>query len=186
MTSAISARVATDRQAQAPTIEPHIERLHARLQDEDQLLGTEVIVRDEGSRGATRNRPGRDRLRAQLREGLLQRGRITCPERLARTSGHPMVRLEACERDGCQGDFRDQPMPHAPHAHLLVHMRGAVAAYDRPWMAARRRRGRHMQLRVGLCLPGPCLPYGYRGHPDRPRDPQEGARELTAGARVQA
>jgi hypothetical protein len=45
MTSAIDARVATDRQAQAPTIEQQIERLHARLKDEDHLRGTELIFR---------------------------------------------------------------------------------------------------------------------------------------------
>jgi hypothetical protein len=63
MTSAIYARVSTDRQAQAQTIEQQIERLQARLKDEDQLLGTELIFRDEGYSGATLNRPGLDRLR---------------------------------------------------------------------------------------------------------------------------
>jgi site-specific DNA recombinase len=33
------------------------------------------------------------------------------------------------------------------------------------------RRGRQMKLRAGILLPWPIPPYGYRVHPDRPRDP---------------
>jgi site-specific DNA recombinase len=136
--------------------------------------------------GATLNRPGLDRLRDQLREGLIQRVLITCPDRLARNYVHQMVLLEEFERYGCQVDFLDQPMTQDPHDHLLLQIRGAVAEYERTLIAERMRRGRQRKLRVGLLLPWPRPPYGYRVHPDRPRDPQGVAIEPTEGAIVQA
>jgi site-specific DNA recombinase len=69
MTTAIYVRVSTDRQALAQTIDQQIERLRAHLKAEDQELLCEQIFRDDGSSGATLNRPGLDRLRDQLREG---------------------------------------------------------------------------------------------------------------------
>ena len=48
MPTAIYVRVSTDRQAQAQTIAQQLERLQARLKDEDQSLGTELIFRDDG------------------------------------------------------------------------------------------------------------------------------------------
>jgi site-specific DNA recombinase len=57
-----------------------------------------LIFQDESYGGATLNRPGLDRLRDQLREGLIQRVLITCPDRLARTYVHHMVLLKECER----------------------------------------------------------------------------------------
>jgi len=47
------------------------------------------------------------------------------------------------------------------------------------------RRGRQMKLRAGILLPWPSPPYGYRGHPDRPRDPAGVKIEPTEGAIVQ-
>jgi site-specific DNA recombinase len=47
------------------------------------------------------------------------------------------------------------------------------------------RRGRQMKLRAGVLLPWPTLPYGYRVHPDRPRDPAGVQIEPTEGAVLQ-
>jgi site-specific DNA recombinase len=96
-----------------------------------------------------------------------------------------MVLLEEFKRYGCQVDCLDQPMSQNPHDHLLLHIRGAVAEYARTLIADRMRRGRQMQLRAGLFLPWPHPLYGYRVHPDRPRDPAGVAIEPTEGAIVQ-
>src|SRR5215470_9041275 len=73
MTSAIYVRVSTDRQALAQTIDQQIERLQAHLKGEGEELRAEHIFRDDGYSGATLNRPGLDRLRDQLREGVIDR-----------------------------------------------------------------------------------------------------------------
>jgi site-specific DNA recombinase len=185
MTSAIYVRVSTDRQALAQTIDQQIERLRLHLTSEGQELKAEHIFRDDGYSGATLNRPGLDRLRDQLREGGIERVLIASPDRLARNYVHQMVLLEEFERSGCQVDFLDQPMSQDPQHHLLLQIRGAVAEYERTLIAERMRRGRQVKLRAGLLLPWPSPPYGYRVHPDRPRDPAGVEREPTEGAVVQ-
>jgi site-specific DNA recombinase len=186
MTSAISVRVSTDRQALAPTIDPQIERLRRHLESEGQELNAEHSFRDDGYSGAPLNRPGLDRLRDQLREGDIERVLIASPDRLARNSVHHMVLLAECARYGCQVDCLDQPMSQDPHNHLLLQMRGAVAEYERTLMAERMRRGRQVKLRAGVFLPWPSPPYGYRMHPARPRDPAGVELEPTEGAVVLA
>jgi site-specific DNA recombinase len=185
MTSAIYVRVSTDRQALAQTIDHQIERLRLHIQSQGQELQVEHIFRDDGYSGATLNRPGLDRLRDQLREGVIERVLITSPDRLARNYGHQMVLLEEFERSGCQVDFLDQPMHQDPQHHLLLQIRGAVAEYERTFIAERMRRGRQVKLRAGILLPWPSPPYGYRVHPDRPRDPAGVELEPTEGAVVQ-
>ena len=152
MTSAISVRVSTDRQALAQTIDQQIERLRLHLNSEGQELKAEHIFRDDGYSGATLNRPGLDRLRDQLREGGIERVLIASPDRLARNYVHPMVLLEEFERSGCQVDFLDQPMSQDPQNHLLLQIRGAVAEYERTLIAERMRRGRQVKLRAGRVI----------------------------------
>src|SRR5262244_301403 len=185
MTTAIYVRVSTDRQALTHTIDQQIERLRAHLKGEGQEVRCEQIFRDDGYSGATLNRPGLDRLRDQLREGTIDRVLIVSPDRLARNYVHQMVLLEEFERSGCQVHFLDQPIRQDPHDHLLLQIRGAVAEYERTLIAERMRRGRQMKLRAGLLLPWPTPPYGYRVHPDRPRDPAGVQIEPTEGAIVQ-
>src|SRR5215475_4342577 len=185
MTSAIYVRVSTDRQALAQTIDQQIERLQAHLKGEGEELRAEYIFRDDGYSGATLNRPGLDRLRDQLREGVIDRVLIMSPDRLARNYVHQMVILEEVERYGCRIDFLDHPMSQDPHDHLLLQIRGAVAEYERTLIAERMRRGRQMKLRAGILLPWPTPPYGYRVHPDRPRDPAGVQIEPTEGAVIQ-
>ena len=115
MTSAIYVCVSTDRQALAQTIDQQIERLQAHLKGEGEELRAEYIFRDDGYSGATLNRPGLDRLRDQLREGVIDRVLILSPDRLARNYVHQMVILEEVERYGCRIDFLDHPMSQDPH-----------------------------------------------------------------------
>lgn len=62
----------------------------------------------------------------------------------------------------CLKDLDDQ---------LLLQIRGAVAEYERTLITERMRRGRQAKLRAGMLLPWTRAPYGYRSHPERPRDP---------------
>src|SRR6516165_2869398 len=127
MTSAIYVRVSTDRQMLAQTIDQQIERLRIHLQSQDQDLLADHIFRDDGSSGATLNRPGLDRLREWVREAMIAHLGITSPDRLARNYVHQMVLLEEFEQYGCQVDFLDQPISQDPQNHLLLQIRGAVA-----------------------------------------------------------
>ena len=83
----------------------------------------------------------------------MERVVITAPDRLARKYVHQMLLLEEFERRGCEVEFLDRPLSHAPHDQLLLQVRGAVAEDDRAVIAERLRRGRRMQQRAGVRLP---------------------------------
>jgi site-specific DNA recombinase len=95
----------------------------------------------------------------------------TAPDRLARNYVHQVLLLEALEKYGGQVQVLDRPMRRAPHDPFLLQIRGAVAEYERSLIPARMRRGRQRKRQAGLLLPWTRSPYGYRGAPERPRDP---------------
>jgi site-specific DNA recombinase len=168
---AIYARVSTQHQTQAQTIDQQLDRLQAYVRDHNWQLHDDHIFRDDGRSGADLNRPGLDHLRDAARNGELDRILVTEPDRLARNYVHQMIVLDELERFGCQVVFLDRPMSDDPHDRLLLQIRGAVAEYERSLIADRMRRGRQMKYRAGTLLPWSRPPYGYRLHPDRPRDP---------------
>ena len=171
MQVAVYVRVSTTNQVQQQTIEQQLDRLRAHLQTQGLPLCDQCVFRDDGYSGARLNRPGLDRLRDAVRERSIDRLVLTAPDRLARNYVHQMVLLEEFEQHGCQVEFLDRPMSQDPHDQLLLQIRGAVAEYERTLITERMRRGRLTKLRAGMLLPWTRAPYGYRPHPDRPRDP---------------
>lgn len=171
MRVAVYVRVSTSHQVQQQTIDQQLGRLVAHSQAQGWALADAHIFRDDGYSGAGLARPGLDRLRDAVHGRELDRILITAPDRLARNYVHQMVLLEEFGRAGCQVDFLDRPMSDDPHDQLVLQIRGAVAEYERTLIAERMRRGRLVKLQAGLLLPWTRPPYGYRLHPDRPRDP---------------
>lgn len=96
---------------------------------------------------------------------------MTDPDRLARNYVHQVLLLEEFQQHNCHIEFLDRPMNQDPHDQLLLQIRGAVAEYERTLIAERMRRGRLAKLQTGQMLPWTRPPYGYRVHPERPRDP---------------
>jgi site-specific DNA recombinase len=172
MRVAFYARVSTERQQQAQTIEQQITRLREYMANQAGWTVEEGhIFRDDGQSGAKLNRPGLDALRDQAARAAFERILITAPDRLARNYVHQMVLLEELERVGCPVQFIDRPLSDDPHEQLVVQIRGAVAEYERTLIADRMRRGRLAKLQSGRLLPWTRPPYGYRVNPERPRDP---------------
>lgn len=171
MRVAIYVRVSTSHQVQAQTIEQQLECLRAYVQAQGWPLPDENVFRDDGYSGATLKRPGLDQLRDRVRNRELDRLVLTAPDRLARNYVHQMLLIEELTQGGCQIEFLERPMSQDPNDQLLLQIRGAVAEYERTLIAERMRRGRQAKLRAGLLLPWTYAPYGYRPHPERPRDP---------------
>jgi site-specific DNA recombinase len=171
MRLAIYVRVSTRHQTESQTIEQQLERLRAHSQAQGWALSDENIFRDDGYSGAALNRPGLDRLRDQVAARAFDCVLIVAPDRLARKYVHQVLLIEELERAGCQVEFLDRPMSHDPHDQLLLQIRGAVAEYERALITERMRRGRLSKFRAGVLLPWTKPPYGYRLHPERPRDP---------------
>jgi site-specific DNA recombinase len=172
MEVALDARVSPTRQQYTQTIAQQLERLRAHgVAQPDWHLAAEHLYSDEGSSGAKLNRPGLDRLRDRAAMAAFERVLITAPDRLARTYVHQMLLIDALTQRGCQVECLERPMRHDPHDQLLLHIRGAVAEYERTLIADRLRRGRHATLRRGQLLPWTRAPYGSILDADHLRDP---------------
>jgi site-specific DNA recombinase len=172
MRIAVYARVSTPHQHLTHTIEQQLARLRAYvLTQPTWSLAQEHIFCDDGYSGAQLKRPGLDHLRDQAAQAAFDLVLITAPDRLARNYVHQMVVLEELTQYGCPVQFLDRPMSDDPHDQLVLQIRGAVAEYERTLIAERMRRGRLSKLRNGQLLPWVRAPYGYRLHPERPRDP---------------
>jgi site-specific DNA recombinase len=172
MRAALYVRVSTDRQLHAQTIEQQVAQLRAWVAvHQGWTVGEEHIFRDDGHSGARLDRPGLDALRDQAARAAFDAVLVTAPDRLARNFVHQMVVLEELERRGVRVVFIDRPLSNDPHEQLVTQIRGAVAEYERTLIADRMRRGRQARLRSGQLLPWTRAPYGYRLHPQRPRDP---------------
>src|SRR5215217_898647 len=172
MRVALYVRVSTDRQQQAQTIEQQVAQLQSYVAArEGWTVAAEHIFRDDGHSGAKLDRPGLDALRDHAARAAFDVVLITAPDRLARNFVHQMVVLEELQRRGVRVVFCDRPCSDDPHEQLVTQIRGAVAEYERTLIADRMRRGRQARLRSGQLLPWTRAPYGYRLHPERPRDP---------------
>ena len=172
MRAALYVRVSTDRQQHAQTIEQQVTQLRTYVAARDGWTVTEEhIFRDDGYSGARLDRPGLDALRDHAARAAFDVVVVCAPDRLARNFVHQMVVLEELQRRGVPVVFIDRPLTDDPHEQLVTQIRGAVAEYERTLIADRMRRGRQAKLRAGTLLPWTRAPYGYRLHPERPRDP---------------
>jgi site-specific DNA recombinase len=172
MRIAFYVRVSTERQQQAQTIEQQVALLRAYVAERrGWVIEEQHMFRDDGHTGAKLQRPGLDALRDQAARAAFDVVLVTAPDRLARNYVHQMVILEELERHGISVVFIDRPPNDDPHEQLVTQIRGAVAEYERTLIADRMRRGRQAKLRAGRLLPWTNAAYGYRVHPERPRDP---------------
>jgi site-specific DNA recombinase len=172
MTIALYARVSTQHQAHAQTIEQQLERLRLDAKEKNYELEEAHIFCDDGHSGSSLSRPALERLRAAVSRRIFDQILITAPDRLARNYLDQMLLVEEFEKAGCHIVFLERSMSSDPHDQLLLQIRGAVAEYERNLITARRRRGRQAKLKAGVLLPWTYAPYGYQLDPDRPRDPQ--------------
>jgi site-specific DNA recombinase len=186
MRVALYVRVSTDRQQQAQTIEQQVTQLQSYVAARaGWMVAEEHVFRDDGASGAKLDRPGLDALRDHAARAAFDLVLITAPDRLARNFVHQMVVLEELQRRGVRVVFCDRPLTDDPHEQLVTQIRGAVAEYERTLIADRMRRGRLARLRSGQLLPWTRAPYGYRLHPERPRDPAAVQPDPAAAAVVQ-
>ena len=184
MRIAVYVRVSTSHQTQTQTIEQQLERLRAHIASQGWQLAEEHIFRDDGFSGSILSRPGLDGLRDRAASGELDLVLMTAPDRLARKYVHQVLLIEELQQHNCQVEFLDRPMSQDPHDQLLLQIRGAVAEYERTLIAERMRRGRLSKYRAGILLPWTRPPYGYRLHPEHPRDPSGVRLEPAEGAIV--
>jgi site-specific DNA recombinase len=166
---ALYARVSSDKQEREETIDSQLAQLRDLAMKKGLTVADRHVYLDEGYSGDLMARPSLDRLRDDVRDGLLDVVLVHCPDRLARRYPYQVVVIEEFERNGCEIDFVNREIAQTPEDQMLLGMQGVIAEYERAKIMERTRRGRLHKLKSGvLIVPNP--PYGYRWIPRQGAD----------------
>jgi site-specific DNA recombinase len=159
---ALYARVSSDQQADANTIDSQVAALRARITADGFDLHSVIEFIDAGYSGSSLVRPALERLRDVAAAGGLDRLYVHCPDRLARQYAYQVLLLEELTQRGVEVIFLNRPLGHTPEDQLLLQVQGVIAEYERAKFLERSRRGkRHaaQEGRIGILC---HAPYGYR------------------------
>lgn len=160
--AALYARVSSEQQAQAGTIDSQVAAIVGRAAEDQLTIEAELRFIDDGQSGATLVRPALERLRDQAAAGAIDRLYVLCPDRLARSYAHQMLLVEELQRCGVELAFLNHPLGKTPEDNLLLQVQGIVAEYERAKIIERGRRGKLHAARQGRINVLGKAPYGYR------------------------
>src|SRR5438270_6094791 len=159
---AIYARVSSEQQSEAKTIESQLSELRAHVQALGLVLPPEHEFVDNGYSGSTLMRPALEQLRDVVAAGGIDRLYVHCPDRLARNYAHQVLLLEEFLRAGVEVVFLNREVGQTPEDQLLLQVQGMIAEYERAKILERSRRGKRHAAQVGNVSVLSCAPYGYR------------------------
>ena len=128
---AMYARVSSDQQAQAQTIDSQVAALRARVTADECVVLPECEFIDEGYSGATLVRPGLERLRDLCATGGVERLYVHSPDRLARKYAYQVLLIDEFQRLGIEVVFLNRELSQSPEDELLLQVQGIVAEYER-------------------------------------------------------
>jgi site-specific DNA recombinase len=155
--AAIYARVSSEQQSTAHTIESQLAALRERVAADGVSLTEQETFIDDGCSGATLVRPALERLRDVAAAGGIDRLYVQAPDRLARKYAYQVLLLDELQRAGVEVVFLNHGFGQTPEDELLIQVQGMVAEYERArdpgtwaaWEAARRPGG--VSGGVGAC-----------------------------------
>ena len=159
---AFYARVSSEQQSEAKTIESQVADLRTRIASTGASLCAELEFIDNGSSGATLIRPALERLRDVAAAGGIDQLYVHCPDRLARNYAHQVLLLEEFFRAGVEVIFLNREVGQTPEDHLLLQVQGMISEYERAKIMERSRRGKRHGAQVGQISVLSGAPYGYR------------------------
>src|SRR5438132_12142491 len=160
--AAIYARVSSEQQREAHTIESQTTALIEFAKTLDLEVPTAWIFEDEGYSGATLERPGLERVRDLAAEGQIQAVLVYSPDRLSRKYAYQILLMEELARQGVETRFLNAPQSATAEDQLLVQFQGMIAEYERAQILERSRRGKRHRARAGEISVLSGAPYGYR------------------------
>src|SRR5262245_3769437 len=147
--AAISARVSSERQAEAGTIESQVADLRARVAADGLEVPDERQFLDDGVSGTTLVRPALERLRDLAAVGGLDRLYVQAPDRLARRYAYQVLLVEELTGAGVEVVFLNRSLGTTPEEALLLQVQGIMAEYERATFLERARRGKRHAARSG-------------------------------------
>jgi site-specific DNA recombinase len=113
------ARVSSEQQAEATTIESQRTEIRARIAADGFDPASILEFLDEGYSGSTLGRPALERLRDVAAAGGMDRLSVHCPDRLARNSAYQVLLVEALSVRGVEVVFLNRPLGQTPEDQLL-------------------------------------------------------------------
>lgn len=162
LAAALYARVSSDQQAQAQTIDSQVAALRERMAEDGAVWqpGHEFI--DAGYSGSTLVRPALEQLRDAVAAGEVERVYVYAPDRLARKYTYQMMLVDEFQRAGVELVFLNHRLGQSPEDELLLQMQGMIAEYERAQILERSRRGKRHKAQQGSVNVLSGAPYGYR------------------------
>jgi site-specific DNA recombinase len=158
---AIYARVSSEQQVSAHTIESQLATLAEKVKADGGILQPDLQFIDEGYSGATLMRPALERLRDLAAAGGIDRLYIHSPDRLARKYAYQVLLLDELQKAGVEIVFLNRALGDSPEDDLLLQVQGMVAEYERAKILERSRRGKRHAAHTGSINPLSGAPYGY-------------------------
>src|SRR5712691_11867812 len=159
---AIYARVSSEQQSEAKTIESQLSDLRAHVKALGLFLPSEHEFIDNGYSGSTLIRPALEQLRDVVAAGGIDQVYVHCPDRLARNYAYQVLLLEEFLRAGVEVNFLNREVGQTPEDQLLLQVQGMIAEYERAKILERSRRGKRHGAQRGAVSVLSGAPYGYR------------------------
>jgi site-specific DNA recombinase len=160
--AAIYARVSSDRQREQNTIASQTALLLEHAKEHDWVVPKEWIFEDDGYSGSVLARPGLERLRDIVAEGLIETVLVYAPDRLSRKYAYQVLLVEEFSRSGVETIFLRSAGGDNPEERLLLQFQGMIAEYERAQIVERSRRGKRHRAKMGCINVLSGAPYGYR------------------------
>ena len=160
--AAFYARVSSEQQVTAHTIESQINALSERAQTDGFPVPPERRFTDEGYSGATLIRPAMDKLRDLAALGGIDRIYVHSPDRLARNYAYQVLLMDEWRRAGVEVVFLNRSLGQSPEDNLLLQVQGIVSEYERAKIMERSRRGKKHAAQRGSLNVMSNAAYGYR------------------------
>jgi len=155
---AFYARVSSEQQAEAKTIESQIAEIRKRIAADGFDLTSVLESVDDGYSGSIIARPALERLRDVAAAEGMDRLYVHCPDRFARNYAYQVLLLDELTQKGVEVIFLNRPLGQTPEDQLLLQVQGVIAEYERAKFFERSRRGkRHaaQEGRVGILCYAP-------------------------------
>jgi site-specific DNA recombinase len=153
---AIYARVSTTEQAERGySIEGQIEKCIKKA-------GTTEVIKyvDEGFSGELLSRPGMNRLRQDIKDGLITKVVCYDPDRLSRNLMNQLIIDREIRSQGVDMQFVNGEYANTSEGHLFFSMRGAIAEFEKAKIKERTSGGRLSKAKKGKVVKDNKL-YGY-------------------------
>ena len=129
--AALYARVSSDHQTKAATIESQLAAIEDRIARDHHLLDDELRFVDDGYTGSTLLRPALERLRDVAYAGAIDVLYVHSPDRLARKYAYQVLLIDELKKAGVEVVFLNRAISESPEDELLLQVQGMIAEYER-------------------------------------------------------